>query len=209
MEFRLTYKGPLVARQGDPMAGQSVRVTKAENQHNIRSHFHWQLKRLWDTTPFLRDGTVPSVGALLLPGSHPEREPISKAALAQRHSLYGHQFVPLVSNDLLLRCELEILFLRPDLPDRTSWGGDIDNRMKTLLDALRIPEAGEDYGLRKLDDDKRPMFCLLEDDKLISRLSVETDQLLDVGAVDKPDIALVITVRIRPYHVIFRNLNFV
>ena len=58
-------------------------------------------------------------------------------------------------------------------------GGDIDNRLKTLLDSLKIPsEPGA------LPPDAAPnskdkfFFCLLEDDNLITELSVNTKQLL-------------------------------
>lgn len=210
MEFRLTYEGPLLARQSDGLPHQSIKPSKLANQHDIRVHFHRQLRRLWDTTPFLRDATVLDNGALVLDsGGGPDAAPIHRQSLAHKHSHYGHQFVPLVADDLKLRCDLEVLLLRADMPDRTPWGGDIDNRIKTLLDALRIPEAKENYAGLTLGADLQPMYCLMEDDKLISKLSVETDQLLDADGTDRGKVALVITVRIRPYSVIWRNLNFV
>ncbi|HZO42622.1 MAG TPA: hypothetical protein VFE97_25630 [Methylomirabilota bacterium] len=52
-------------------------------------------------------------------------------------------FVPLISQRAGLIVELDVLFLRPQLPGAVvSSGGDLDNRIKTLLDALRIPEPG-------------------------------------------------------------------
>lgn len=195
MEFRLTYEGPLLARQNEGLPHQ---------------HFHRQLRRLWDTAPFLRDGTVLSNGGRVTEdGGGADALPIYRRQLANQHSYYGHKFIPLVADDLKLRCDLEVLLLRADMPDRTPWGGDIDNRIKTLLDALRIPEAKENYAGLPLDADLQPMYCLMEDDKLIHKLSVETDQLLDTDGVDRGKVALVITVRIRPYSVIWRNLNFV
>ena len=57
MEFRLTYDGPLPSAQN----GQSP--TKRDIKHNMRTVFHHQLKRLWDTTPFLKTGEKWPFGA--------------------------------------------------------------------------------------------------------------------------------------------------
>jgi hypothetical protein len=56
--------------------------------------------------------------------------------------------------------------------------GDIDNRIKTLIDALRIPADGSEMKRRTDDDpDPNPRYCLLQDDALITTLKVETDRL--------------------------------
>jgi hypothetical protein len=118
--------------------------------------------------------------------------------------------VPLVTQELDLICGLEILFLRPDKPGKAIWAGDIDNRLKTLLDALRIPEPSEDYAKKTPLEEEKPFFCLLEDDKLITKVSVETDRLLEpVAAMISPhDARLVITVRVSPYEVHVDNMHF-
>jgi hypothetical protein len=54
MEFRLTYEGPLLATQRDPVTGQADK--RADHKHDIRRQFHVQLKRLWEITPFLKGG---------------------------------------------------------------------------------------------------------------------------------------------------------
>jgi hypothetical protein len=36
-------------------------------------------------------------------------------------------------------CSLQILFLRHDPPGSVIHAGDLDNRVKTLIDALRMP----------------------------------------------------------------------
>ena len=121
------------------------------------------------------------------------------AALAMRHSLFGFNFVPLVTNELDLLCGIEILLLRPDRPGSIVWAGDIDNRIKTLLDAMRIPEADENYSQMSPTSDERPFYCLLEDDKLITKVSVETDRLLQPITGDNADVRLFIKVVIKPY----------
>jgi hypothetical protein len=127
---------------------------------------------------------------------------------AKTYARYGFNFVPLVTSELELACELDILFLRPDRPGRL-WAGDIDNRLKTLFDALAIPTEHEGYGLRSPGGDEKPFFCLLEDDKLITKIGVETDQLLDWATGQANETAhLVITVRLRPQEVTWGNIQF-
>jgi hypothetical protein len=53
------------------------------------------------------------------------------------------EFAPLVTKKLDLVAELDVLFLRPEPPGSVGHGGDIDNRIKTLLDSLRIPRGNE------------------------------------------------------------------
>ncbi len=91
------------------------------------------------------------------------------------------------------------------------WGGDIDNRLKTLFDAMRIPVATEDYIRRIPADDEKPMYCLLEDDKLITKITVETDQLLQLSSgttTDAHQVRLVIRVQLRPYDMHVGNMQF-
>jgi hypothetical protein len=106
-----------------------------------------------------------------------------------------------------------VLLLRPEAPGQLfTQSGDIDNRLKTLFDALKIPTPNEEYGKRSRHEDEEPFFCLLADDKLITKVAVETDQLLDVSGVGPVDLvheaSLVITVRLRPYDVGLHNLQF-
>ena len=57
-------------------------------------------------------------------------------------------------------------------------GGDIDNRIKTLLDALSIPQANQIPSRDVPRDDEDPFHCLLEDDNLITGIRITTDRLL-------------------------------
>ena len=81
--------------------------------------------------------------------------------------------------------------------------GDIDNRLKTLFDALRVPTKATELptGSPGSDDDI-PMYCLLEDDGLIARVAVETDLLLQPTsaqyASDPNDARLIISVKLKP-----------
>jgi hypothetical protein len=117
-------------------------------------------------------------------------------------SFNAFNFVPLVTEELSLICGIEILFLRPDYPGAVVSSGDIDNRLKTLFDALRMPQIGQLKADAVPSENEKPFYVLLEDDKLISRLSVETDTLLEpIGdEMNKSDARLIITVKLRPPH---------
>lgn len=111
-----------------------------------------------------------------------------------------------------MSCGLDVLFLRYDPPGSLVHAGDLDNRVKTLIDALRKP----DHANQLRDNEfpaayEDPFFVLLEDDKLVTALSVTTDTLLDPGETDKPDphhVHLIITVTIRPIYTTMFNLSF-
>ncbi len=77
-------------------------------------------------------------------------------------------------------------------------GGDVDNRIKVLFDAPRMPENCDefaDYPMPEKDED--PFYCLLEDDRLVTEMKVTTDrQLTPVSLGDyQNDVHLVIHVR--------------
>jgi hypothetical protein len=71
------------------------------------------------------------------------------------------------------------------------------------LGTSQAPQEGED-----------PFFCLLEDDKLITHVSVETDVLLEPTSPQTTeselvhDARLVIDVHIRPYSLTMGNIGF-
>ncbi len=52
----------------------------------------------------------------------------------------------------------------------------MDNRIKTLFDGLKMPREAQDLGpylTPAVGED--PFYCLVEDDRLITSVSVETD----------------------------------
>lgn len=211
MEFRLTYEGKLFATQRDPLSGQ--RDARADHKHDLRRVFHRQLRVLWGSVPFLKNAERSGSAALILGG--PTRNLAPKYdidTLKKRHAKQGFNFVPLVTEELELICGLDVLFLRREKPGRIlqSGSGDLDNRLKTLFDALRIPSGNEGYSNRKPAADEDPFFCLLQDDKLITRAAVETDVLLE-DVDDRPDAndaRLVIAVKLRPFEMTLDNMQF-
>jgi len=116
-------------------------------------------------------------------------------------------FLPLISQKTLLMAELEVLFLRPQEPGSlVGHGGDIDNRIATVFDALRVPSAQELPKGDKPQPDEVPFYCTLEDDGLITAISVVTDRLLPYK--DPAEVLLVIRVRTKVRQLATMNLAF-
>jgi len=161
MEFRLIYEGQL------PSNG-NVQV-----KHEIRKHFHVQLAELWEKHRALQLATE-----RYSLGSGGSGTLLNK--IARKFELEGYHFVKLINvKPFGLVCELDILFMRRGVPGKLVMpGGDIDNRIKTVLDALRVPhDKNEVVGTP--DAHEQPyFFCLLEDDALVTRININTDRLL-------------------------------
>lgn len=175
MRLVLHYRGPLKPN-GDPT-----------HKHDLRKIFHAQLKKLWSQKP------LSEMPRLLDPRN---------SVIANDYSLLrpmgSFTFVPLITEEMDVVAELAITILRPEPPGGLiSQGGDIDNRLKTLFDALTIPRhANQLLPGSYPDDDQKPFFCLLEDDNLITTVSVRTEQLLEPG-INQSDAELTIQVRTR------------
>lgn len=123
----------------------------------------------------------------------------------------GYRFLPLVTDKYSLRCSLDILFLRPEESGMLIESGDIDNRVKTIFDALRMPKTLSETGSIGPQPDEDPFYCLLEDDKLVSEVRVTTDQLLLLPQERelKPNDALVvIRVSVKPVEFSLVGMRF-
>jgi len=195
----LTYAGPLY--------GSSKRETNGKHKHAIRKVFHKQLKRLWEVAPHFR----PENGLQFITTSDGYQPPATIVDLSKKFERAGYKFVPLVTEDLCLKCDLSVLYLRLDPPGMVIQSGDIDNRLKTLFDALKMPKDKAELGDGYVgpDDNEKPFFCLLEDDRLVTSVSVDTDILLEPLSSDKSESRLIITVRIIPIRLSVSNMHFV
>ncbi|MHB1954037.1 MAG: hypothetical protein ACYCOU_09845 [Sulfobacillus sp.] len=175
MEFRLIYEGALL-----PSGGSNSR---AHAKHEIRRSLHPQLRRLWSMKPNLRQ-LADHLGNCAISDLGPrgtteqERFVFGISAIGKKWSMAGYDLVPLVTSDMALRCSLDILLLRPEEGRFIFNQGDIDGQLKTLFDALRLPANLGEAGGTGPQEDETPLFCLLEDDRLISEVRVTTDQLL-------------------------------
>ena len=185
MEFTLVYRGQLKATT----PGNS----RVREKQEIRRCFHVQLKELWKQEPLNK--TEPS---FLQIDAEKENNLL--------HEVAGFQFATLVSERIGLVAELNIMMLRPEAPGAiVTQGGDIDNRLKTLFDALKLPKKEELPKDDKPGDGEMPFFCLLEDDNLITGLSVTTDRLLVPGKREN-EVELLIRVKTKPTFVTWGNL---
>ena len=224
MRFRLTYEGELRPSQRDPEPHQRDKL--AAHKQSIRKVFHGQLKQLWQTNKFLNEymvdkdwsskSAIPAnqvgvPGFFAGPDWPPSRVPL-REAIAQQFRENGYRFAPLVCEDFDLLCSLDILFLRRDFPLGVISAGDLDNRVKTLIDALRKPKGAQELaGNESPVNGEDPFYCLLEDDDLVTGLAVETDMLLDPPPTGggQSDVKLVVSVEIKPDHATMFNLSFV
>jgi hypothetical protein len=153
VDVRLVYEGPLKSNRGAADKQQIRRVLHSQMRELVGRKSMAHFKRLIQS-----DANVPKTEI----------------------RLRGFRFVPLVTERLNNVAKLHITVLTPEEPGRVvTQGGDLDNRLKTLLDALRVPknenELPADDAPQSGED---PFFCLLEDDALISGLTVASDRLL-------------------------------
>ncbi len=184
MEFRLVYEGPLPA-QG----------ARSEHKWAIRRALHPQLAELWRQHPALQRAERWL--------TYPPREGETSVVVERS----GVHFVPLVTSRLSLYAEVAVLLFRNQPRGAVlSEGGDVDNRLKTLIDGLRLP-----HGKQEIRDESTggalpsPFYCLLEDDSLVTKASLESEQMLRPGRPE--DVLAIISVAVKKYQVTHDNLG--
>ncbi|MDG4820271.1 hypothetical protein O7635_00095 [Asanoa sp. WMMD1127] len=171
MLFTLTYDGPLTGSK-----------TRARVKHEIRRALHPQIQAVWRSAPLNTRARV--VGGLS--GREGDGAFITYVD--------GHSFAAVVHDLYHLRARLRLLMLRRDSPGGSIiHGGDVDNRLKTLFDALQRPQRAQEIP----DDwspsaDEEPLHCLLDDDRLVTRVDVDTARWLAPG--DPAEVRLIINV---------------
>jgi hypothetical protein len=161
----------------------------------MRQQFHPQLKAVWATHQ------------LLIAKQSEPTSMLNTERLAGEYKVPPWSFVPLVTEQIRVLCGLEIVLLRLDHPGSSIWSGDIDNRIKTIIDALEVPDANAGYADLPLEADRDPLYCLLENDKLLTSVSVETGRLLNYSGTEQSHAEANIRVRIRPDTVTELNLG--
>ncbi|MDR1071970.1 MAG: hypothetical protein LBL21_05000 [Rickettsiales bacterium] len=186
MKFKLLYFGELLTNP------------KKRSQHiaGIRMQFHPQLKKLMEHSPWT------NLQKYLMP--NPTKSPVSA-----RH-IGGIDWNPVITPNLKLLAELEIQLLHPEIVGvaRT----DIDNRVKTLLDGLRCPQNEHEIG-ENTPTDIGPIYTLLDDDHLVTKMSVNTSHLLAGGIFSEANGAgeqlfVMIDVNVRVAEGTLENLPF-
>ena len=190
MEFTLKYEGIIPTT--------SSRESRLVEKQQIRLEFHEQLRQLWSTHSRLRDINPKELQQPILKANRFDvnRPIVGGKDFFYRYAVGGFEFVPLVNTPQEVHCHLAIrLHARTGPGDIVFYGGDLDNRLKTIFDALRMPT-----GLAELPEmsptEGQTVFCLLEDDRLITRLSIETFRLLK-NVADNSYVEMDIDVTVR------------
>jgi hypothetical protein len=199
MRFTLIYDGVL-----PPQTAHDGRVN---DKSAIRKVLHCQLQNLWANHPVLA-GALEQWRKL-----QPVRKAYSIAAISDPPLIEpmeraGIQFIPLVTNHLATYCELDILFLRREPKGfLVNAGGDLDNRIKMLFDAFRVPQDASELPALN-GSEPNPFFCLLEDDSLITSVKISSERLLEGTEWASPDrVRLVINVITRVHRLTYGNLG--
>ena len=163
MEFALHYRGPL-----SPKAN-------AADKLSIRRHFHAQVKKICTDE------------------DSPVRHNPRNWLLEVRKKIGDFEFVALVAGWNGLLAEVEIILLRPEAPGSIVSSGDIDNRLKTLFDAIKIPQHLQDLppGATPAEGET-PFFCILEDDRRITKVTIQTERLWEAASSDEVELIMLV-----------------
>jgi hypothetical protein len=136
-----------------------------------------------------------------------QNEPEELLDLCESVEKHGAWFRPLVRDSYALHCGLKIRFLRQEPPGKVYQGGDLDGRIKTLVDAMTMPQHVEQV-LEKDSTSLRPLHCLLEDDGMISGFEIESERLLGDQSNSKEWVKLMIEVDVRVRQATIYNQSF-
>jgi hypothetical protein len=214
MKFTLIYDGDL------PASGNKPKPVYAST---IRNEFHDQLADLWDSHVILRqlartarapiwihqveiDGSEPPLSTKLddFRGPAQPMEPGQIDLCAPIEVTNVGSFIPLVRHSLHLACAVDIIFLRHEEPlTLMKSGGDLDGRLKTLFDALRMPEDDSQQAGVTLTSD--PLYVLMQDDILVSDVSIKTGRLLGSRTKKPHAVRLTIDVTVKVLRVFEQN----
>lgn len=157
MKFKLLYFGDILTNP----------KKRAQHIADIRMQFHPQLKKLLEHTPWT------NMTKYMMPGA-------VKSPISTRH-IGGIDWNPIITPNLKLLAEIDIQLLHPEIVGVAHT--DIDNRVKTILDGLRCPQNEHEIG-ENTPKDIGPIYTLLDDDHLVTKLTVNTSHLLSSHMFD-------------------------
>lgn len=178
MRFTLTYQGAL------PSKG------KSPEKKVIRDYLSPQVERLWHKEEFKLDS--------------------SEVSSMTARTMQEREYIPLVERNKHVEADIAVRLLRRDDPASLFVsGGDLDNRMKTLFDALQTPQSPQECGegLPAEGEVRRPLYTVVEDDRLITGLTVRSERWLTDGDVD--EVLVVLDVTLRVTKVTYRNIPLI
>lgn len=153
----------LTYRGALPSKQRGVAPTKAV----LRSHFHNQIRAQLD--PLMVD---------------------TARDLATTH-FGGYSFLAPAHSALATAVELDVLLLVPATTRKRSVT-DVDNRLKTLIDGLTRPVNDQQMVDHKEPEGGGPTYCLLDDDALVKRISLDSRRWFEDAAC-QTDALVVVT----------------
>ncbi len=186
MKFKLLYFGDILINP------------KKRSQHisDLRMQFHPQLKKLIGHSPWTH------LGKYMMPNA-------TKSPITTKH-IGGIDWNPIITPNLKLLAEIDILLMHPEIIGVPR--SDIDNRTKTILDGLRCPQNAHEIG-ENTPKNIGPIYTLLDDDHLVTKLTVNTSHLLgtemfkDTGRSDDT-VFIMLDVNVRVAEGNLENLPF-
>ena len=146
MKFTLQYDGVLVSNQGS---------SRVDNKREIRFALDPWLRKLWEQNRQLRwlrvhEGSLARLRSASFKGNDLVVDPLTGGmdgpliwSPFPHATIDGLTYIMLVNQLNRWICDLEIKLL---VPESTHKRGDIDNRVKTLLDGLRPPQNMKEAG---------------------------------------------------------------
>lgn len=187
MKFKLLYFGEIFTNP------------KKRSQHiaDIRMQFHPQFKKLLEHHPW------DNLTQYMMPNA--QKSPISTKHIG------GIDWNPIITPNLNLLAEIEIQLFHPEIVGVAH--SDVDNRVKTILDGLRCPQNEHEIG-ENTPRNIGPIYTLLDDDHLVTKLSVNTSHLLSDAIFKKPKengndtVFMLIDVNVRVEEGTLENLPF-
>ncbi|MEM1287447.1 MAG: hypothetical protein AAGH60_03765 [Pseudomonadota bacterium] len=170
--------------------------------HEIRTKLSDQVLRLWMTEPNLRSWDVGySTWGVEAPGKDQPRG-LAREVFPLAFQRNGQSYGPLIPKRMKISCEVSINLFTVHTDEDLLSKGDIDNKLKRLVDALRIPT--ENVHPKPSDE---PIFTVMEDDSQVTRLSVEHTKLFTDPRGQLGQIAQ-IKVRTKPIAMLVDNSMF-
>lgn len=188
MEFKLVYKGEMKTHPKH----------RKHYIHDIRLLFHEQLKNLMKIPPFseLKKFINPDDAKFFEMHGRRPKNIVKK--------INGVEFVPIISPEMDLLAEIDIEILHPELLGTAR--ADIDNRLKTLLDTLKRPQNPMEIPREQAKGAR--IYTLLDDDKMITKLNVNTSHLL-IEDVAPDEIFMLINIKVVASKGTFDNIHLV
>lgn len=185
MLFTLIYRGPLKSNGN------------VKDKHDIRRTLHRQLVQLWKYPPL---NSHTGLASAFVGHGGLKAEPKVLRTIASLN------LAPVFPKSQSILVSLDILLLRPEPPGAfIVSGGDIDNRLKTLFDALRTPVSEQELPTNfTVQADENPFLTLLEDDQQVVRVNVETDVLLEPVS-SQSEVQLFLRVQTRVTSITYAN----